>query len=102
MDRPHTLSFDRNRNGARQHELTRATRGSELSLFRLKRAMPVRGHNAGAGAGGYQLPGVFLVVDLRGRGARGARAGGAIILSLEGYAIAFFRGCVLVLRRGWC
>ena len=58
-------------------------------LDRLQRAFAERSVDTGAGALGHELPGVTLVIDLGGRGARSAGTGGAIILALERNAVAF-------------
>src|SRR6516225_3579418 len=60
-----------------------ATDPGSAPLDRLQRAGASRRRDRGAGALGNQPPGITLVVDLCGRGARRSGTGGAVVHALE-------------------
>src|SRR6516164_1368917 len=65
-----------------------ATDPGSAPLDRLQRADASRRRDRGAGALGNQPPGITLVVDLCGRGARRSGTGGAVVHALERDAVA--------------
>ena len=62
--------------------------GASAALDRLQRAAASRRRDRGAGALGNQPPGITLVIDLCGRGARRSGTGGAVVHALERDAVA--------------
>ena len=83
------------RNGGRG---TRMRLGRALQWF--KRAWSKWRFHADAGAFWNQLPGIALIVDCRGAGAARAFSGLAVVLALEGDAVALFHVGSLCLWQG--